>query len=143
MTPIRIRHYTHPQRSDAENATGITLGQLVSAHAPRFAALDLALELEVVPCDAPEERNRVTFSYAAPSDDEEPSGEREYALEELLGLDVVVSPGAAHRTLVYEGHAYDALPPGLLADGLLRVAMTLLGGGGCGGSCGGCQGCGH
>jgi len=142
MTPILIRHYVHPQRSEAENATGLTLGRLISAHAPRFAALDLSLDLEVVPCDAPEDRNRVTFSYPMPSEDDEPPQERERSLEDLLGLAVVVSPGAVHRTLVYEGQSYDAIPPGLLADGLLRVAMALMGGGGCGSSCAGCQGCG-
>ncbi len=142
MTPIRIRHYTHAERSEAENTTGLTLGRLVSAHAPRFAALELSLDLEVVPCDDPAERNRVTF--VTPVDDEHGGfEEREIALEELLGLEVVVAPGANHRSVVYEGHTYDAIPPGILADGLLRVVMSLIGGGSCGGSCEGCQGCGH
>ena len=82
MTPIRIRHYTHAERSEAENTTGLTLGRLVSAHAPRFAALELSLDLEVVPCDDPAERNRVTF--VTPVDDELGGfEEREIALEEL------------------------------------------------------------
>lgn len=141
MTPLRIRHYTPAQRSEAENATGLALARLVASHAPRFATLDLALDLELIPCEDPTFRNRVTFVILE-ENPEIGTREKEYALEDLLGLETVMTPGIPHRSLVYEGQTYGAIPSGLLADGLLRVTMTLMGET-CGGSCSGCNGCGH
>ena len=65
----------------------------------------------------------------------------------LLGVRVEHDPceecGGICRTLVVEeGARFQALPSGLLMDGILRMAFSVIAPeGGCSGSCGSCSGC--
>ena len=143
MAELIMRHYIVKDH-DCEpcRETGETLRNLGSQMARRLAPLGVELKLqEAEMAEATEENlrraNQVTFSC--------PESEMaEIALEDILGLQVShdsVEGDACTgcRTLIFEGRRFQKLPPGLLTDGLVRAAFSILEGGdgsGCG-SCGG------
>ncbi|WP_352425830.1 DUF2703 domain-containing protein [Aminomonas paucivorans] len=145
MNQIQIRHYRVEGLACTPWAETLkTLNDLCRQMAPRFAAMDLQLALQEVELpDTPENRafgNLVTL--ACPEADQP-----ETALEALLGVRVEHDPceecGDICRTLVVEeGARFQALPSGLLMDGILRMAFSVIAPeGGCSGSCGSCSGC--
>jgi hypothetical protein len=143
MAELIMRHYIvkdhdcEPCRETAE-----TLRNLGTQMASRLAPLGLELKLqEAEMAEASEENlrraNQVTFS----CDEAEMT---EIALEDILGLQVTHEPAEGEacdncRTLIFEGRRFQKLPPGLVADGLVRAAFSILEGGD-GTSCGGCGG---
>jgi hypothetical protein len=139
MAELIMRHYTvkdhdcEPCRETAE-----TLRNLGTQMAPRLAPLGLELKLqEAEMAEATEENlrraNQITFTC-------EEAEMKEIALEEVLGLEVRHdAEGGGCRTLIFENRPFRTLPSGLIADGMIRAAFSILEGGD-GSSCGGCGG---
>jgi hypothetical protein len=147
MTRITIRHYRADGGAKAPYAaTGEAILKMGRGMAPRVAALGMELAFEEIRIEAASDADRhnlVTFDCPE-------AGRSESPLETLLGLDVRMEPCGEEpekscRSLVFEGTSYQAVPMGLIADGLFRTAFAVMGrdssceacGGGCGGSCGG------
>ncbi|HCD72107.1 DUF2703 domain-containing protein [Thermovirga lienii] len=146
MNKIIIRHYsaTAP-RCQPVDQTIDTLQKVVSEMNPKLENIGFNLELELIRDDKckVEDINKVTLSCQEMDFEETP-------LEEIIGVpvDMELCPcqesSGECRALVVEGKAFQSLPPGLILDGILRVAFSALEqlGGGCGHSCDGCHGCG-
>jgi len=146
MSRITIRHYRADDGPEAAYVqTGESILRMGKALAPRLSGLGLELafeEVRIVDPEAADRHNLVTLECAAAKREETP-------LETILVLEVgevpcEEDPGRNCRALLFEGTPYAAIPPGLVADALFRLAFSAMGGGcspsGCG-SCG-CD-CGH
>ena len=143
MPNLIMRHYVL-QGGNCEPCakTAETLRKLGSQMAPRLAPLGLELSLQEAEMhEATEENlakaNLITFSCPEANMDE-------IALEEILGLGVTHEPceNCEHgtcRSIQYQGTGYQEIPPGLISDGLVRAAFSIMEGGD-GSSCGGCGG---
>lgn len=146
MRQIQIQHY----RVEGLNCppcvdTLKTLNDLCRQMAPRFAALDLQLALrETELPDTPENRGFANLVTLACPEADKP----ETALEALLGVAVEQDPceacgGTCRALVVEEGARFQALPSGLLMDGILRMAFAVMSPeDGCSGGCGSCSCCG-
>ena len=143
MAELIVKHYTVKDH-DCEpcKETGEILNNLSSQMTARLSPLGVELNFQRAEmAEATEENlrraNQITFSC--------PETEMgEIALEDILGLQVS-HEGAEDdacsgcRTLIFEGRRFQKLPSGLIADGLVRAAFSILEGGD-GSSCGGCGG---
>lgn len=138
---IRIRHYA-PEGSDCGpvKETFETISSLVEQLGPKLAKMGFPVTLESVSSgDEAEKINMVTMECLEIEFPETP-------LDEILGFESSVKPctcsaGEGHgqcRSIDVGGDSYQAVPPGLIADGLLRVALSATGG--CGSGCGTCGG---
>jgi len=141
VATIRIRHYA-PEGSDCGPVrdTYDTLSTLVEQLGPKLEKMGFPVTLEKVPSGGePAKNNMVTMECQEIEFPETP-------LDEILGLEASArscncSAGEGHgesRTIELGNDQYQAIPPGLVADGLLRVALSA--GGGCGSGCGTCGG---
>jgi hypothetical protein len=149
VSEIVITHYTLSDVScESWKKTGETLRKLHDQMAPRFRLMGMEvtlLEKELSGTDEETVRrgNLVTFTLSE-------LGGQEIPLEDLIGAETSFEPcscgetATTCRTIRYEGHGYQEIPSGLLADAMLRASFSTLGGGcgsgceSCGGGCGGC-----
>ncbi len=138
---ILIRHYA-PEGTDCGpvKETLETISSLVDQLGPKLEKMGFPVALERVSSGGDSGKNNmVTMECANIEFPETP-------LEEILGFESKVGPckcsgDAGHgecRSIVAGDSAYQAVPPGLIADGLLRVALSATGG--CGSGCGTCGG---
>ncbi|GAB6280773.1 MAG: hypothetical protein STSR0007_08740 [Thermovirga sp.] len=140
---IRIRHYS-PEGVACEpvKETFDTIKSLVEQLGPKLEKMGFPVTLESVSSGSDNEKNNMVTMECL--DIEFP----ETALDEILGFESSVKPcgcasGEGHgncRTILVGDDSYQAVPAGLIADGLLRVALSSTGG--CGSGCGTCGGCG-
>lgn len=94
---------------------------------------------------APEEEGRKNLiTLACPDLDFE-----ETALEDVIGAETTLGDCTCGegkcRAITIEGQSYQVVPPGLITDGILRIAfsaMETISGGGCESCCSDCNGCG-
>jgi len=146
MNKIIIRHYSKDTlRCHPVNQTLDTLQKVVSEMNPKLENIGFNLELELIKDDKckAQDINKITLSCQEMDFEETP-------LEEIIGVPVEMKPCPCEedskecRALVLEGKSFQSLPPGLILDGILRVAFSAMEqlGGGCGHSCDGCHGCG-
>lgn len=149
MSEIVITHYTLSNVScESWEKTGATLRKLHEQMAPRFRLMGVEMTLLEKELSGTDEEtvhrgNLVTFTLRELDDQEIP-------LEDIIGAEVSFEPclcggmTTTCRTIQYEGHGYQEIPSGLLADAMLRASFSILGGGcgsgceSCGGGCGGC-----
>lgn len=143
MPKLIMRHYVLSDMDcEACTKTGETLQKLGAQMAPKLAPLGLEFSLEKTEMpeatdEAVAKANKVTFSCAE-------AGMEEIALEEVLGLTVTqeacesCSQGTC-RSIQYQGTGYQEIPAGLISDGIVRAAFSIMEGGN-GSSCGGCGG---
>ena len=141
VSTIRIRHYA-PEGAECGpvQETYETLSNMVEQLGPKLANMGFPVTLEKVSSGGdPARNNMVTMESEKIEFPETP-------LDEILGLEASAKPcncsaGEGHgecRTIEIGGDTYQAIPPGLIADGLLRVALSATGG--CGSGCGTCGG---
>ncbi|MCD6183534.1 MAG: DUF2703 domain-containing protein [Thermovirga sp.] len=146
MNKITIRHYSAAgEKCDPVEQTIDTLQKVVSEMGPKLENIGFNLELKLIAAQDcnPQDINKVTLSCSEMDIEETP-------LEEIVGATLDTEPCPCEgttkecRALVVEGKPFLALPPGLVLDGILRVAFSALEqfGGGCGHGCEGCHGCG-
>ncbi|MBO8153896.1 DUF2703 domain-containing protein [Thermovirga sp.] len=148
MNRIIVRHYCTEQKCPPVEQTLETLQRLVAEMEPKLKNIGFNIELELLNLSNAKETshqdiNKVTISCKEMDFDETP-------LEEIIGVPVHMEPCPCGgdlnecRALIVEGKSFQALPPGLILDGILRVAFSALDqlGGTCGHSCDGCGGCG-
>lgn len=143
MPKLIMRHYVL-RDMDCEpcSKTGETLKMLGAQMAPRLAPLGLEFSMQEAEMhetseDSLARANQVTFSCPE-------AGMEEIALEDILGLTVAQEPcescsQGTCRSLQYQGTGYQEIPAGLITDGIVRAAFSIMEGGD-GSSCGGCGG---
>jgi len=141
ISTIRIRHYA-PEGAQCGpvKETYDTLCNMVEQLGPKLARIGFPVTLEKASSDGDPERNNLVTLESADIDFPETP------LDEILGYEASSKPcgcdgGDGHgrcRTIEVAGQTYQAVPPGLIADGLLRVALSSTGG--CGSGCGTCGG---
>jgi len=155
MNKLFIRQYVPAEDSGASCApcaeTNRYLLSMIENLSPKLANLDIQPVLQLMEIHTVTERNAGKLNYVsffAP----ETGIPEEKSIEEVLGVPVRYeecegchlpdSTPFKTRTLEIEGREYQALPPGVLTDALIRVVFSTLGG--CaGGSCENCAGCGQ
>lgn len=155
MNKLFIRQYVPSGDSGASCApcaeTNSYLVSMIENLSPKLANLNIQPVLQVMEIHAITERNAGKLNYISFFSPEMGIPE-EKSIEEVLGVPVsyegcegcLLPDGTPFktRTLGVEGREYQALPPGVLTDGLIRVVFSSLGG--CsGGSCDSCAGCGQ
>jgi hypothetical protein len=141
VSTIRIRHYAPEGAQCAPvKETYETLSNMMEQLGPKLARIGFPVTLEKASSEGdPSKNNMVTLESAGIDFPETP-------LDEILGLEASPKPcdcsaGEGHgecRTIEVAGETYQTIPPGLIADGLLRVALSSTGG--CGSGCGTCGG---
>ncbi len=143
ISTITVRHYA-PEGTLCEplRQTSETLNTLVIELGAKLARMGFPVTLENVSSNGePEKNNMVTMECLEIDFPETP-------LDEILGFQASARPCECAsgtgpekcRTIEIGDDSYQAVPPGLIADGLLRVALSATGG--CGSGCGTCGGCG-
>ena len=155
MNRLFIRHYIPAPDSGVSCVpcaeTNRILLSMIEQLSPKLANLDIQPVLQVMEIHTVTERNAGKLNYVSFFAPETGISE-EKSIEEVLGVPVsyeecegcLLPEGISFkaRTLEIEGREYQALPPGVLTDALIRVVFSTLGG--CaGGSCENCAGCGQ
>ncbi|MDO9508706.1 MAG: DUF2703 domain-containing protein [Thermovirgaceae bacterium] len=141
VSTIKIRHYA-PEGVTCKpvQETFETIKSLVEQLGPKLEKMGFPVTLESVSSAGDAGKNNmVTMECLEIEFPETP-------LDEILGFGSSVKPcgcsaGEGHgecRAIVVGDDSYQAVPPGLIADGLLRVALSATGG--CGSGCGTCGG---
>lgn len=133
MRKIILRHYVVEGVDDPSwKATAETLETLVPQMSRRLAPFDLTLALQEATIHEATPRN-VEFgnmvTLACPE-----AGKSETPIETILDLEVAFDPvdgieGTKKqlcRTLLLENNRFQALPPGLIADAILRFSFDIL-----------------
>jgi len=141
VSTIRVRHYAPEGASCGPvQETFETIRSLVEQLGPKLAKMGFPVTLEPVSSAGDEEKNNmVTMECVEIEFPETP-------LDEILGFESSMEPcscsaGEGHgkcRAISIGDDSYQSIPPGLVADGLLRVALSATGG--CGSGCGTCGG---
>ena len=154
MNKLFIRQYVPAEDSGASCApcaeTNRYLLSMIENLSPKLANLDIQPVLQLMEIHTVTERNAGKLNYVSFFAPETGISE-EKSIEEVLGVPVsyeecegcLLPEGTSFktRTLGIEGREYQALPPGVLTDALIRVVFSTLGG--CAeGSCEHCAGCG-
>ncbi|HPD98139.1 MAG TPA: DUF2703 domain-containing protein [Synergistales bacterium] len=134
---IRIRHYA-PEGAACKpvQETFDTIKSLVEQLGPKLEKMGFPVTLESVSSgNDTGKHNMVTMECMGVEFPETP-------LDEILGFEASVKPcesaAGECRVIVVGDESYQAVPAGLIADGLLRVALSSTGG--CGSGCGTCGG---
>lgn len=141
VSTIKIRHYT-PEGAACEpvKETFETIRSLVEQLGPKLEKMGFPVTLESVSSGGEAGKNNmVTMECLEVEFPETP-------LDEILDFESAVKPcncsaGEGHgecRSIVVGDESYQAVPAGLIADGLLRVALSSTVG--CGSGCGTCGG---
>ncbi|MBL3538469.1 DUF2703 domain-containing protein [Aminivibrio sp.] len=153
MNKLIIRQYVPSGDSGASCApceeTKTHLLSVIENLSPKLANLNIQPDLQVMEIHTITERNagKLNFiSFFSP----ETGIPEEKSIEEVLGVPVsyemcegcLLPDGTSFktRTLGIEGREYQALPPGVLTDALIRVVFSTFESCG-GGSCDTCAGC--
>lgn len=148
MNRIILRHYAEGENTcEPVVKTRETLKTLQEQLGPKLEKIgfQIVMKEEKLPESDPEGENRRNLiTLSCPDLDFEDT-----PLEEIIGAESTseeCSCGTGTcRTLQVEGQTYQAVPPGLITDGMLRVAfsaMEAMAGGGCESCCSDCGGCG-
>jgi hypothetical protein len=146
MNRIILRHYAGGEKTcDPVVRTRETLKTLLEQMGPKMEKIgfQVVMKEEDLSDTVKDERmNMITLACPDLDFGETP-------LEEIIGAEAAQEAcpcgDGTCRTLKVEGHSYQAVPPGLITDGLLRVAfsaMEAMAGGGCESCCGDCSSCG-
>ncbi len=146
MNRIIIRHYAGGEKTcDPVVKTRETLKTLLEQMGPKMEKIGFQVvmkEEDLSDTKYDERKNLITLACPELDFGETP-------LEEIIGAEAVEEACSCGdgtcRSLRVEGQSYQAVPPGLITDGMLRVAfsaMEALAGGGCESCCSDCNGCG-
>ncbi|MGC9372144.1 MAG: DUF2703 domain-containing protein [Thermovirgaceae bacterium] len=146
MNRIILRHYAGGESTcDPVVKTRETLKTLLEQMGPKMEKIGFQVvmkEEDLSDTGQDERKNMITLACPEMDFGEKP-------LEEIIGAEAAKEECSCGdgtcRSLKLEGQSYQAVPPGLITDGMLRVAFSAMGamaGGGCGSCCGDCSGCG-
>jgi len=154
MNKLIIRHFTPSADSGVKCApceeTSRYLHSMMESLAPKLAGLDIQLALQSLEVHTVTEANCGKLNYVSFLGPEL-GIEAERSIEEILdasisferceGCSLPDGTPFSVRTLNTGGSSFQALPPGVLSDALIRVVFSSLGS--CGkGDCASCAGCG-
>jgi len=148
MNKIILTHYAAGEDTcDPVVETRKTIETLLRQMGPKMEKIGFQVTVREEPAagkeDAESDRTNL-ITLACPE-----LGLEETPLEDLIGAESKMeacSCGEGQcRSISLEGQSYQAIPPGLITDGMLRVAfsaMEAMAGGGCESCCSDCSGCG-